>query len=98
MGDFSGETISLFKSELDTLEESLDFLGQILENLEQSTAVYTICFYEDAEKLKPIRHMMEVSIFAPFQKRIGKIFQRNMKVAKTQFLTNCKRLKIADNV
>lgn len=42
----------LFKCELDTLEESIDFLGQILENLEQSTAVYTICFYEDAEKIK----------------------------------------------
>lgn len=42
----------LFKYEGGDMDESTQLLGEILENLRHSTAVYTIQFYEDAPKIK----------------------------------------------
>lgn len=42
----------LFKYEGGNMDESLQYLESILSSLQVSAAVYTICFYEDAEKIK----------------------------------------------
>lgn len=42
----------LFKYEGESDQESQDFLSQVLESIEHSSAVYTIKFYEDAVKIK----------------------------------------------
>lgn len=42
----------LFKYEADDQEGSLQMLGEVLKNLRHSSAVYTICFYEDVDKIK----------------------------------------------
>jgi hypothetical protein len=42
----------LFKHESEDQAESESFLHQVLDNIQQSTAVYTIKFYEDTVKIK----------------------------------------------
>ena len=42
----------LFKYEGGDMAEGIELLEKILNSMRQSTAIYTICFYEEAEKIK----------------------------------------------